>query len=97
MIPIGYVHVHVHVCTTACIHVHVHIQTVSVKEGEGEDLLTSYAGDMDPSHRRKRYMAISKCVTTVFEFIFIVYIFTLYMVHILYLPYMLCYTYYGLR
>ena len=35
-------------------------QTVSVKEGEGEDLLSSYAGDMDPSLRRKRYMAISK-------------------------------------
>ena len=36
------------------------MQTVSVKEGEGDDLLSSYTGDMDPSLRRKRYMAISK-------------------------------------
>ena len=47
---------------------------MSVKEGEGEDLLSSYAGDMDPSLRRKRYMAISKNIfcflaMTIYQFI----------------------------
>lgn len=43
-------------------HVRLCRQTVSVKEGEGDDVLSPYTSDMDPSHRRKRYMVISKLI-----------------------------------
>ena len=43
-------------------HVRLCQQTVSVKEGEGDDVLSPYTSDMDPSHRRKRYMVISKLI-----------------------------------
>ena len=38
------------------------MQVVSVVDGEGEEQHPSYSTDMDATLRRKKFMAISKCL-----------------------------------